>query len=66
MGACHCNPLGGSLQVVEGAGRAQAKTDLDSALQWCKQQKSAEVRARALLGIAEGVLDRRQKDIKAK
>jgi tetratricopeptide (TPR) repeat protein len=52
--------------VLQRAGRAQARSDLDGAMAWCTQQKSAEVRARALLGVAEGVLDRRQQEVKAK
>ena len=50
--------------VLRKAGRVQAKSDLDAAIEWCNQQKSAEVRARALLGIAEGLLDRRAQDAK--
>ncbi len=46
--------------LLRRAARAQAATDLEGAMQWCNEQKSPEVHARALLGIAEGALDRRR------
>jgi len=45
--------------ILRRAGRTQARNDFGSAMQWCRQLQSPEVRARALLGIAEGILDRR-------
>jgi tetratricopeptide (TPR) repeat protein len=44
--------------VLYRTGRVQARSDADGAIRWCHELKSAEVRARALLGIAEGILDR--------
>jgi tetratricopeptide (TPR) repeat protein len=52
--------------VLRRAAKAQAVTDVDGAMQWCEEQKSPEVRARALLGIAEGMLERRQQKAKPK
>jgi tetratricopeptide (TPR) repeat protein len=44
--------------VLRQIGERQARTDFQGALNWCNKQRSPEVRARALLGIAEGILAR--------